>query len=234
MTSRPPGATAVSSMARTPDNVGSAAAVRQAWRRWTEVGLPCATTSPDSTVPLPSEVINGDLDAERVIAAYPFDMPRGWRPPTWLAFDEDGWNRQVPDPFEDLVGVVAVQARCQQQTLDLLRLDEIAHLAAVLLGVVIRTAELDADPERGSGNPRAGHDRWPIEVERGHDHADGEPEGGLSALGDGGAMGWQRGTTVDLRDETLFGKGGDVAPDGELADAELAGEVANPYRSLSA
>jgi hypothetical protein len=37
-----------------------------------------------------------------------------------------------------------------------------------------------------------------------------------------------------LRDETLFGKGGDVAPDGELADAELAGEVANPYRSLSA
>jgi hypothetical protein len=156
-------------------------------------------------------------------------VARGGRPPPRLALDEDRGDRQPADPFSDLVGVVALQARRQQEALDLLGVDEPADLTAVLRGLVGRAAQLDADAEGGGRGPRAGDDRWPVEVQRGDDHADGEAGRGRPGLGGGLTVGGQRRPAVDLGHQAALGQGGDVATDGQLADAELAREVTDPY-----
>jgi hypothetical protein len=182
-------------------------------------------------MPLLPKVVDGDLQAERVVAAHPFDVPRRRCPPSRLALDEDGGHLQVPDPVEHLVSAAVLQARGKEESLYLLGIDQQADLAAVLVGVVARSAQMDVDAERGRGGPRPGDDRRPVEVERRHDHADGEARRGASGLVCRAAVRWQGRSAVHLGHQAAFGQGGDVAADGQLAHAELAREVTYPHRS---
>jgi hypothetical protein len=180
-------------------------------------------------VPVLVQVPHRHLDAERVVAAHPFQVPPGDRPSWSLPLDEHRRNGQLGDPAGQFP--VLRDARREQQPLHLAGVDEPGDLAPVLVGVVARSAQLDVHAQRARGGPRTGDDRRPVVVQRRHHHADREPgrrHGGPAGRAQAGR---QRRAAVHLGEQVALGERGEVAPHGQFADAEQGREVTDAHRA---